>query len=63
MQRSAVTERALHRSIVIGAHLQNGSYHSAKGAPLVDTTRFPGGLRVLSDYGTAKGIGLGWSVS
>ena len=38
----------------------NGSYHSATGEPLVDAARFPNGLRGLSDYATARGIGLGW---
>jgi alpha-galactosidase len=38
----------------------NGSYHSASGEPLVDVTRFPDGLRGLSDYAAARGIGLGW---
>ena len=38
----------------------NGSYHNAEGKPLVDESRFPGGLRALSDHATAKGIQLGW---
>jgi hypothetical protein len=40
----------------------NGSYHNAAGAPIVDVSRFPKGLRALSDYGAAKGVGLGWCV-
>ena len=41
----------------------NGSFHNAAGKPLVDASRFPKGLRALSDYGAAKGIGLGWCVA
>jgi alpha-galactosidase len=38
----------------------NGSYHSADGTPLVDASRFPDGMRALSDKAAAKGVGLGW---
>ena len=38
----------------------NGSYHDQDGHPIVDLSRFPGGLRALSDKAAAKGIGLGW---
>ena len=40
----------------------NGSYHDARGRPLVDAKRFPEGLRALSDYGAARGVALGWYI-
>eukprot|EP01052_Picozoa_sp_SAG31_P027425 SAG31_NODE_2567_length_5464_cov_2.804660_7_plen_189_part_00 len=38
----------------------NGSYHDKNGNPLVDGSRFPGGLRALSDKAASRGIALGW---
>ena len=38
----------------------NGSYHDALGSPLVDTARFPDGLRALTDYATSRRVSMGW---
>jgi hypothetical protein len=38
----------------------NGSYHTVDGKPIVDESRFPGGLRQLTDKAAAKGIQMGW---
>lgn len=38
----------------------HGSFHSADGTPLLNTTSFPRPLKSLVDYGHSKGLYMGW---
>jgi alpha-galactosidase len=37
-----------------------GTFHDSAGKPLVNKTKFPFGLRALTDYASSKGIELGF---
>ena len=38
-------------------------YHDADGNPIVDDSKFPGGLAPLNQYGRSKGAKMGWYLS